>query len=235
MSQSLILFTTVALKGVLERIAPEFTQATGFTFVPSWGPGGTIAKWMREGRSADVVVVTPDLFDELVQEGHCAAGTGRDIASSVVGVAVKAGAPRPDISTAAAFKQALLAAKSVAYTDPSTGAATAVLHVAATSSSRTDEGRRARLGQPRLQSEMLVRCKAYVRQLVIDLRSSPFSAIVFPSLATRHQSVGSARKFQVQAARILCMRVYAIYLVIDRQSLRNLVQSLHLRVGRNRV
>ena len=126
MSQSLVLFTTVALKGVLERIAPEFTQATGFTFVPSWGPGGTIAKWMRAGRSADVVVVTPDLFDELVQEGHCAAGTGRDIASSVVGVAVKAGAPRPDISTAEAFKRALLAAKSVAYTDPSTGAASGV-------------------------------------------------------------------------------------------------------------
>ena len=126
MSQSLVLFTTVALKGVLERIAPEFTQATGFTFVPSWGPGGTIAKWMREGRNADVVVVTPDLFDELVQEGHCAAGSERDIASSVVGVAVKAGAPRPDISTAEAFKQALIAARSIAYTDPSTGAASGV-------------------------------------------------------------------------------------------------------------
>ena len=81
---------------------------------------------MREGRNTDVLVVTPDLFDELVQEGHCAAGTGRNIASSVVGVAVKAGAPRPDISTAEAFKQALLAAKSVAYTDPSTGAASGV-------------------------------------------------------------------------------------------------------------
>ncbi len=76
MSQSLVLLTTVALKGVLERIAPEFAKSTGFTFAPSWGPGGTIVNWMREGRSADVVVVTPDLFEDLVREGHCAAGPG---------------------------------------------------------------------------------------------------------------------------------------------------------------
>jgi molybdate transport system substrate-binding protein len=125
-SQFLTIFATVAFKGVLARIEPEFTKATGFSLAPSWAPAGVVVKWMREGRAADVVVVTPDTFDELVKDGLGAVGTGRNIASSVVGVAVKAGAPRPDISTPEAFKRALIAARSVAYTDPSTGAASGV-------------------------------------------------------------------------------------------------------------
>ena len=124
--ETLKVFTTVALKGVLERIAPEFTQATGFGLAMDFAPAGTVVRRMREGKTVDVLIVTPDTWPVLVQDGHGAAGTGRNIASSVVGVAVKAGAPRPDISTAEAFKQALLAAKSVAYTDPSTGAASGV-------------------------------------------------------------------------------------------------------------
>jgi molybdate transport system substrate-binding protein len=125
-SQSLKVFATVALKGVLERIAPEFAKSTGFGLTMDFAPAGTIIRRMREGVSADMLVVTPDTWPTLVRDGHAAAGTERNIASSVVGVAVKAGAPHPDISTAEAFKAALLAAKSVAYTDPSTGAASGV-------------------------------------------------------------------------------------------------------------
>jgi molybdate transport system substrate-binding protein len=123
---NLTIFTTVALKGVLTRIEPEFTKATGFGLAMDYAPAGVVVKWLREGKSADVVVVTPDTFDELVKDGHGATGSARDIASSVVGVAVKAGAPHPDIATPEAFKRALIAAKSVAYTDPSTGAASGV-------------------------------------------------------------------------------------------------------------
>lgn len=126
MPTSLIVLTTVALKGVLERIEPEFTKATGLSIAPQWAPAPVVVKWLREGRAADVVVVTPDSFEELVKDGLGAAGTGRNVGRSVVGVAVKAGAPRPDISTPEAFKRALIAAKSVAYTDPSTGAASGV-------------------------------------------------------------------------------------------------------------
>jgi len=124
--QSLKVFTTVALKGVLERIAPEFIQSTGFTLAMDYAPAGVVIRRMREGAQADVIVVTPDTWPALVKDGLGAAGTERDLASSVVGVAVKAGAPHPDISTAEAFKAALLASKSVAYTDPSTGAASGV-------------------------------------------------------------------------------------------------------------
>jgi len=129
-TQNLKVFTTVALKGVLERIAPEFAKAHGLGLAMDFAPAGTVIRRMREGASADVLVVTPDTWPELVRDGHGAAGTERDIASSVVGVAVRAGAPHPDISTAQAFKAALLAAKSVAYTDPSTGAASGVFFMA---------------------------------------------------------------------------------------------------------
>ena len=127
MSQSsLKVFTSVALKGVLERIAPEFTKATGFSFAPTYAPAGVIIRRMREGTSADVLVVTPDTWPVLVKEGFGAAGTERDVGRSVIGVAVRSGAPPPSIGTAEEFKQALLDAKSIAYTDPSTGAASGV-------------------------------------------------------------------------------------------------------------
>ncbi len=124
--QSLKVFTSVALKGVLERIAPEFAKATGFVFAPTYAPAGVIIRRMREGTSADVLVVTPDTWPVLVKEGFGAAGTERDVARSVIGVAVRSGAPHPKIGTAEEFKQALIAAKSIAYTDPSTGAASGV-------------------------------------------------------------------------------------------------------------
>ena len=124
--KSLAVLTTIALKGVLARIAPEFAQATGFAIAPTFAPAGVVIRRMREGASADVLVVTPDTWPVLVQEGLGAAGTERDIASSVIGVAVKAGAPHPAIATADQLRQALVAAKSVAYTDPSTGAASGV-------------------------------------------------------------------------------------------------------------
>ncbi len=124
--RSLNIFTSVALKGVLERIAPEFARSTGLSFTPTYAPAGVIVRRMREGATADALVVTPETWPVLVAEGHGAAGTERNVASSVIGVAVRVGARRPDISTPEAFRQALIDAKSVAYTDPSTGAASGV-------------------------------------------------------------------------------------------------------------
>jgi molybdate transport system substrate-binding protein len=124
--RSLTIFTTVALKGVLERFAPEFERATGFAIAPVFGPGGVVAKRVRAGEAADVLVLTPDGFEMLVREGHGAAGSGRVLGRSVIGVAVRAGAPHPKIATADDVKAALIAATSVAYTDPSTGAASGV-------------------------------------------------------------------------------------------------------------
>jgi molybdate transport system substrate-binding protein len=119
-------FTTVALKGVLEQFGPEFRQSTGYGLTMTYGPAPVVVRRVREGTVADVLIVTPDSWSDLVREGNGIGGTGRDFATSVVGVAVRAGAPHPKIGTATEFKNALMQAKSVAYTDPATGAASGV-------------------------------------------------------------------------------------------------------------
>jgi len=126
MAGNLKVMASVAFKGVLERFEPEFEKATGFRFAPVYAPAGTVVKRVRAGTTADVVIVTPETMKLLIDEGLAASGSEHDIAKSVVGVAVRAGAPKPKIATAEEVKAALLAARSVAYTDPSTGAASGV-------------------------------------------------------------------------------------------------------------
>jgi molybdate transport system substrate-binding protein len=81
---------------------------------------------LRAGHQYDVVVSAPPILDTLTQEGHLVPGTAQPIARSIVGVAVPAGAPKPRIDTVENFKRALLDAKTVAYTNPATGAASGV-------------------------------------------------------------------------------------------------------------
>jgi molybdate transport system substrate-binding protein len=126
MAGNLNVMASVAFKGVLERFEPEFRQSTGFVFAPVYAPAGTVVKRVRAGATTDVVVVTPETMKLLIDEGLAVAGSEHNIATSVVGVAVRAGAPRPKITTADDVRAALIAAKSVAYTDPSTGAASGV-------------------------------------------------------------------------------------------------------------
>ena len=126
MAGNLNVMASVAFKGVLERFEPEYRQATGLGFAPVYAPAGTVVRRIRAGTTADVVVVTPDTMNLLIDGGLGVAGSERNIATSVIGVAVRAGAPKPKITTADDVRDALLAAKSVAYTDPSTGAASGV-------------------------------------------------------------------------------------------------------------
>jgi len=118
--------TSVALKAVFAELAPAFRQQNGCDLAMSFGPAGTLVERVKAGDTGDVVVVTPPTMDDLVGSGHIVAGSQRDVGRARVGVAVRAGAPRPAIGTPDQFKQALLAAKSIAYTDPSTGAASGV-------------------------------------------------------------------------------------------------------------
>lgn len=126
MTGNLKLMASVAFKGLLERFEPEYRKATGFGFAPVYAPAGTVVRRVRDGAACDLVIVTPETMKVLIDEGLGAAGSERNIAKSVVGVAVRAGAPKPKIATADDVRRALLAASSVAYTDPSTGAASGV-------------------------------------------------------------------------------------------------------------
>ena len=125
-NRNLNFMASVAFKGLLERFEPDYRQSTGFGFAPTYAPAGTVVKRVREGATSDLVIVTPETMKTLIDEGLAMAGSERNIASSVIGVAVRTGAPRPKVDTADDLRRALLAARAVAYTDPSTGAASGV-------------------------------------------------------------------------------------------------------------
>jgi molybdate transport system substrate-binding protein len=120
---------TIALKGVLAEIEPAFEAKTGHTLSYVWGPTGPVYERCRAGEAHDILIAVPEAIDTMISEGHAVKGSRVDITKSVVGVAVKAGAPRPKIDTVADLKAALRAARCVTYTNPSTQAASG-LHVA---------------------------------------------------------------------------------------------------------
>ena len=68
-----------------------------------------------KGASGDLTILTDEAIDDLIRQGKVAAGSRVDLARSAIGIAVRKGAPKPDIGTAEAFKRALLAAKAVCY------------------------------------------------------------------------------------------------------------------------
>jgi molybdate transport system substrate-binding protein len=120
------IFTTVALSGVLKELEPAFRQEHGRSFAMTFGPGGVTSERVRSGGIADVVVSSPPTLTELTEAGFLVPGSTAEIARSIVGVAVPAGAPKPRIDSVEHFRQALLDAKIVAYTNPATGAASGV-------------------------------------------------------------------------------------------------------------
>lgn len=101
---------------------PKF-EATGHKITLVSLASGAITKKVMEGETADVLFSTTGGIETLAKDGKVVAGTGTAIANSGMGVAVLKGAPKPDISTPEKFKQVLLNAKAVAYTDPAGGGA----------------------------------------------------------------------------------------------------------------
>jgi molybdate transport system substrate-binding protein len=116
---------STAMKAPFEEIAAQFEKATGHKVSAAYGPTGGLAKRIADGETADMVVLGGTLTPELMKQGKLAAGSNTDIARGMIGAGVVKGAPKPDISSEAAFKAALLSAKSIAVTDPPAAAAAA--------------------------------------------------------------------------------------------------------------
>ena len=112
---------STAMREVMEELVPMFERASGHKVAISFLSGAVLPVKMKEGAQADVVVTTPATIDDLVAAGKVVANTRVDFVRSGAGVAVRAGAPKPDVSTPAAFKDALLAAKSVGYSQGPSG------------------------------------------------------------------------------------------------------------------
>src|SRR3979411_2372779 len=95
-------------------VAPAFERATGHKVIVSFEAGPSLMQKVNAGAPADLVTHYPDVIDDLIKQGKVVGGR-IDFARAGVGVAVKAGAPKPDIGTPEAFRRAMLAAKSIAY------------------------------------------------------------------------------------------------------------------------
>jgi molybdate transport system substrate-binding protein len=109
-----------------EGLIPQFQRATGHTVTTVRGPsmGATpqsIPNRLQRGEAADVVIVVGGALDQLTAQGKVVAGSRVDLARSHIGMAVRAGTPKPDISTVEALRSALLDAKSIAYSDSASG------------------------------------------------------------------------------------------------------------------
>lgn len=118
--------TTGAFKQMVLALVPDFEKQTGHKVVVDNDTAGAVKKRIESGEAFDVAVITPGAIDELAAEGKIATGSRTDLARVGVGVMVKEGAPKPDVSTVEAFKEALLKAKSVAYIDPASGGSSGI-------------------------------------------------------------------------------------------------------------
>src|SRR5215475_3193532 len=113
--------TAGAFKQVLLALVPDFEKQTGHKVTVDNDTVGALTKRIEGGEAFDLAVLTPAAVNDLSSKGKFVAGSRTNLARVGVGVMVKDGTPKPDISSVAAFKQALLAAKSVAYLDPAAG------------------------------------------------------------------------------------------------------------------
>jgi molybdate transport system substrate-binding protein len=114
------------LTAAYKQLVPQFEHATENKVVTVQGPSmGTtvnaIPVRLARGEPADVLIMVGYALGDLVKDGKVDAASRVDIAKSPIGMAVRAGSPRPDISTVEAFRKTLLAAKSVAYSDSASG------------------------------------------------------------------------------------------------------------------
>lgn len=119
-------FSTIGVQAALEELTPKFEKATGHKLTITWGTAAVLVKKVQAGENADVMVLTKQGLDTLVKENKASAAADATFASSGMAMVVKAGAPKPDISTQEAFKQTLLKAKTIAYSDPAHGGASGV-------------------------------------------------------------------------------------------------------------
>ena len=107
--------STNALKTVLEELGPKFEQSSENKLTITWGTTTQLKTQIEEGAALDAALVTDAVADDLIKRGKLATRTA--LARSGIAVAVKKGAPKPDLGSADDFKKMLLSAKSIAWVE----------------------------------------------------------------------------------------------------------------------
>ena len=121
--------SAVGMRQVMLDLGPKFERATGHRLKVSFDSGGVILKRLEGGETADLIMINRSGVERLSGAGRVVQGSVTDLAASVGAVAVRKGAPKPDISTPKAFRRAMLEAKTIACPDPALGGSSGV-HIA---------------------------------------------------------------------------------------------------------
>lgn len=122
----LTVLSTGAIQAVAADLTPAFETSTGNKIILRNDTAGALLRRIAGGETFDVVLITPPALDQLVKAGKIATGSEVKLAQVGIGVGVRTGSPKPDISTVAAFKSAMLGARSVAYVDPASGGSSGI-------------------------------------------------------------------------------------------------------------
>jgi molybdate transport system substrate-binding protein len=115
-----------SLKLAMDQLLPDLQRSSGDTVTIDYGTAGAIAGRIQKGELADVTIVSRSQLEMLEGQGKVAQGSRVNIAGVGVGVAIRKGSPKPDISSVEAFKRALLSARSVGYVNPALGSSSGI-------------------------------------------------------------------------------------------------------------
>jgi molybdate transport system substrate-binding protein len=105
------------LKTALEELAPQFERVSGHKLAITFNAAAVLKSQIENGATFDLAILGAPAADDLIRQGKLVAATRKDVAQSLAGVAVRKGAPRPDIATTEAFTRALLEARSICYVE----------------------------------------------------------------------------------------------------------------------
>jgi molybdate transport system substrate-binding protein len=120
-SAEIRVISTGGARAVMSALVPEFERKSGNKVQIDFGTPGNMRDRLVQGEGADAAVAIAAVLPDLEKAGKIAPGTRTEFAASYVGVVIRAGAPKPDVSTAEGVKQAVLAAKTMVLSDPKAG------------------------------------------------------------------------------------------------------------------
>lgn len=113
--------STGAVEPMVKLFAPVFERETGHKANLNFGTAGGLRARLEKGEAADLIILPAAAIEAMDKAGQLVPGSRTDLGRTVTGVAIKEGAPAPDVSTPEAFKQALIKAKGVSFSDPAAG------------------------------------------------------------------------------------------------------------------
>ena len=117
-------FVSTAIKAATDELLPPFERASGHTIRASYAPSGALIPRFERGEPVDIFLTDSTALDELIKRGRIV-GPRVDLVRVGIGICVRKGAPKPDVSSPDALKRALLAAKSIGHASPAGGSITA--------------------------------------------------------------------------------------------------------------